>query len=98
MDLEDNKKPISDREKWDLLTRQERLGEILLKRNKITLQQLEELMNEQNKTKKPLGELILEKRWMSQGEILEALDWQHQTDQVIIESLKELKLKPEDPC
>ena len=96
MTTDDPKQPISDREKWDLLTRQERLGEILLKRNKITLQQLEQLIAEQDKTNKPLGELILEKGWMSQSDILAALDWQHQTDQVIIESLKELKFKPDE--
>lgn len=96
MSLEESKKPISDKEKWDLLTRQERLGEILLKRNKITLQQLEKLMEEQSLSGKPLGQIILENGWMSQSEILAALDWQHQTDQVIIESLKELKFKPDD--
>jgi len=82
--------PLSDEEKWDVLTRPEKLGEILLKQGKLTLVQLEELIAQQEKSGMPLGELILSKGIMSRADLLTALDWQHKTDQVIIDSLTEM--------
>ena len=81
---------LSDEEKWDILTRPEKLGEILLKQGKLTLSQLEDLIKQQEQSGMPLGELILSKGIMSRGDLLTALDWQHKTDQVIIDSLTEL--------
>jgi hypothetical protein len=81
---------LSDEEKWDILTRPEKLGEILLKQGKLTLSQLEDLIKQQEHSGMPLGELILTKGIMSRGDLLTALDWQHKTDQVIIDSLTEL--------
>ena len=78
----------------DILTRPEKLGEILLKHGKITVHQLEELIKEQETSGKPLGELILSKGLMSRSELLTALDWQHKADKVIIDSLTELINKP----
>ncbi len=85
---------LSEEEKWDILTRPEKLGEILLKHGKITVIQLEELIKEQETSGKPLGELILSKGLMSRSELLTALDWQHKADKVIIDSLTELINKP----
>lgn len=85
---------LSEEEKWDILTRPEKLGEILLKHGKITVHQLEELIKEQETSGKPLGELILSKGLMSRSELLTALDWQHKADKVIIDSLTELINKP----
>lgn len=85
---------LSEEEKWDILTRPEKLGEILLKHGKITVIQLEELIKEQETSGKPLGELILSKGLMSRTELLTALDWQHKADKVIIDSLTELINKP----
>jgi general secretion pathway protein E len=81
---------LSDEEKWDILTRPEKLGEILLKQGKLTLSQLEDLIKQQEHSGMPLGELILSKGIMSRSDLLTALDWQHKTDQVIIDSLTEL--------
>jgi len=81
---------LSDEEKWDILTRPEKLGEILLKQGKLTLTQLEDIINQQEHSGIPLGELILSKGIMSRTDLLTALDWQHKTDQVIIDSLTEL--------
>ncbi len=87
----DNKStPLTDEEKWEIITRPEKLGEVLLKRGKITLAQLEELIHQQESSGMPLGELILAKGIMSRGELLIALDWLHRTDQVIIDSLTEM--------
>jgi general secretion pathway protein E len=81
---------LSDEDKWDILTRPEKLGEILLKQGKLTLGQLEELIHQQETSGMPLGELILSKGVMSRADVLTALDWQHKTDQVIIDSLTEM--------
>jgi hypothetical protein len=85
-----NPEQMSDDQKWELLTRSEKLGEVLLKRGKLTLQQLEELIKEQERTESPMGELILAKGWMTRQELLSALDLQHKTDQAIIDSLTEM--------
>jgi type IV pilus assembly protein PilB len=91
--MTDDKNAISDEDKWNLLTRRERLGEILLKHGKITLKQLGELMQEQEKSGKHIGELILLKGIMTREEILEALNWQNRSDLVSLESVIELKEK-----
>ena len=90
MGKEDLARLISDEEKWDIITRPEKLGEILLKQGKLTLAQLEDLIKQQEASGMPLGELILSKGIMSRADVLTALDWQHKTDQVIIDSLTEL--------
>jgi hypothetical protein len=90
MDPEIKHMPLTDEEKWDILTRPEKLGEILLKQGKLTLAQLEDLIAQQEKSGMPLGELILSRGIMSRADLLIALDWQHKTDQVIIDSLTEM--------
>lgn len=89
-DKEKHHAPISDEDKWELLTRPEKLGELLLKHGMITLAQLEELIKEQESSGMPFGELVLSKGIMSRQDLLTALDWQHKSDQVIIDSLTEL--------
>ncbi|HEY9731882.1 MAG TPA: hypothetical protein V6C89_08220 [Drouetiella sp.] len=89
-DPEKQHSPISDEDKWELLTRPEKLGELLLKHGMITLAQLEELIKEQEASGMPFGELVLSKGIMSRQDLLTALDWQHKSDQVIIDSLTEL--------
>jgi hypothetical protein len=81
---------ITDEEKWEVLTRPEKLGELLLKHGKLTLAQLEELIKEQENSGMPFGELVLSKGIMTRSDLLTALDWQHKSDQVIIDSLTEL--------
>jgi|SRR5271154_3541054 len=81
---------ISDEEKWEVLTRPEKLGELLLKHGKLTLTQLEDLIKEQEHSGMPFGELVLSKGIMTRSDLLKALDWQHKSDQVIIDSLTEL--------
>lgn len=90
MDEKVDYRPLTDEEKWDLLTRPEKLGEILLKQGKLSLVQLEDLITQQEKSGMPMGELILSKGIMSRADVLKALDWQHKTDQVIIDSLTEM--------
>jgi len=90
MNIDPKELSLSDEEKWDILTRPEKLGEILLKQGKLTLIQLEELIAQQETSGMPLGELILTKGIMSRADVLTALDWQHRQDQVIIDSLTEM--------
>jgi hypothetical protein len=85
-----NTENMTEDQKWELLTRPEKLGEVLLKMGKISLQQLEDLIKEQASSEEPLGELILSKGLMTRQELLEALDLQHKTDQAIIDSLTEM--------
>jgi hypothetical protein len=98
-DDETLKHSISDEDKWELLTRPEKLGEILLKHGKISLAQLEDLVKEQEVSGMPFGELVVSKGIMSRQDLFTALDWQHRSDQVIIDSLTELinKQKKEGP-
>ncbi|MBZ0189511.1 MAG: hypothetical protein K8F91_24910 [Candidatus Obscuribacterales bacterium] len=55
---------------------------------------MEDLINEQEQSARPLGELLLAKGLMSRSELLTALDWQHKADKVIIDSLTELINNP----
>ena len=91
MEDSNSKKSLSEDEIWELLTRHERLGEILLKNNKITLDVLEDLIIEQQKSHRPLGEIILEKRIMTQADIMAALTLQQKSDMVINETYRKLK-------
>jgi type IV pilus assembly protein PilB len=89
--------PEDDEEKWQLLTRHEKLGEVLLKHGKITLKQLDEIMQELGDSDRHFGDVVVSKGIMSRSELLEALEWQHKSDKVGLESMIELKekLKPE---
>jgi len=93
MDSSDIAKAGSDEEKWQALTRHEKLGEVLLKLGKLNLQQLQDLIDEHADSDKHLGELIVAKGLMSKEEILQALEWQHQADKVSNDAVKELKDK-----
>ena len=90
----ENQINLSYEDKWDILTRPEHLGEILLKHGKLTVSQLEEIIKDQETSGRPLGELILARGLMSRSELLTALDWQHKADRVIIDSLTELINSP----
>jgi hypothetical protein len=98
MDTDPKEISLSDEDKWDILTRPEKLGEILLKQGKLTLVQLEELIAQQETSGMPLGELILTKGIMSRPDVLTALDWQHRQDQVIIDSLTEMINQQKKPA
>jgi hypothetical protein len=85
--------PHNDDEKWQLLTRHEKIGEVLLKHGKITLKQFDELMQELGESDRHFGDLVVSKGLMTRAELLEALELQHRADKVGIESMIELKEK-----
>jgi len=93
MTTEENPNPQTDEEKWQVLSRHEMLGEILLKLGKLHLHQLEELVAEQSKSGQTLGELLVSKGIMSRAEVKEALELQQQADKVASDSVKELSEK-----
>ena len=85
--------PKTDEEKWKLLARHERLGEILLKLGKLNLKQLDDLMKEQVGSDEQLGELIVKKGLMSKEELHQAFELQTKSDKEFAESVHELKEK-----
>lgn len=81
----------NDEEKWQFLVRHERLGELLLKSGKISIQQLEGLLQQQSETGKHLGEMIVEQNLLSLDEIVNGLHLQEQSDYKSTEAINELK-------
>jgi hypothetical protein len=86
----------SDEEKWQFLTRHEKLGEVLVRQNKLTLDQLEQLIEEQRESGKHMGQLVVSKGFLSVDDILFALNQQHISDKVSLESIIELQTKQKD--
>ena len=83
----------SDHEKergnWERLTRVERLGEMLVRRQVLKLSELTELIEEQHLTPyKKLGELAVEKGFISQAELMTFLMAQFKESQAVDESLR----------
>ena len=87
---------MPDDAKWQMLTRHEKLGEVLLKLGKISLSQLTELMKELGDTDRHFGDLVVAKGIMSRAELLEALELQHQADRVSLQSVMELQDKQKE--
>lgn len=82
---------VKDAKSWEAISRVERIGEILVKANALKLSQLTDLIEEQaNQPGKKLGELAVEKGYITQGELIDYLLTQMQEQQTIDESLKEL--------
>lgn len=84
----------SDEEKWQFLTRHEKIGEILVRQNRLTLEQLEQLIDEQNRhAGMHMGQLIVSRGFLTLDDILQALNQQHIADKVSLESIIELQSK-----
>jgi len=67
------------------------LGQILLEKGLITVEQLEEALTEQARTKKFLGEILIEKNFVTKEQILEALTEQKKANFVKLSSFKGIK-------
>lgn len=83
----------TDEEKWVFLTRHEKLGEILVRQRLMTLEQLEQLLKEQESTGLHIGQLVVARGIASLDDILSALNQQHISDKVSLESIIELQSK-----
>jgi hypothetical protein len=79
-----------EQDNWEKLTRVERLGEMLVRIHALKLSQLTELMQEQERTGKRLGELAVEKGFITQDELVDYLIAQIRGSQVVDDSLREL--------
>ncbi|MFN8673592.1 MAG: hypothetical protein U0457_16085 [Candidatus Sericytochromatia bacterium] len=88
---------MTDEEKWQRLSQNERLGEVLLKRGSLRLSQLTEAIEFQNKNPNiHLGQLLVEKGIVTEKDINEALDWQKNQNQVVKEAIEEAKNPKKD--
>ncbi|MFN8575256.1 MAG: hypothetical protein U0354_00215 [Candidatus Sericytochromatia bacterium] len=85
---------MTNEEKWERLLQHERLGEILIKRKVLRLSELTEAMAQQAKNpSKHLGQVLMEQGLISEHELEQALDWQEKQNEVVSETLKEIKQK-----
>ncbi|MBC7474984.1 MAG: hypothetical protein H7263_11880 [Candidatus Sericytochromatia bacterium] len=81
----------NETDKWEKLTRVEKLGELLVKFNVLKLSQLTELIDEQRKDpSKKLGELAVAKGLITKEDLIKYLEIQIQEGKVVDNSLKEL--------
>lgn len=81
----------SDEQKWQYLSRHERLGEVLVKGGQLTVEQLEQLLADQKQSKQHIGQLIIEKNLLSVDQILQALEKQYLNDKISLQSIADLK-------
>ncbi|PIQ27395.1 hypothetical protein COW36_22605 [bacterium (Candidatus Blackallbacteria) CG17_big_fil_post_rev_8_21_14_2_50_48_46] len=78
---------------WKHLTQVERLGEVLLRDGKLKLKQFAALMEDQlAMPEKRIGDLAVEKGYISQDELLDSLLRQIHVSRVVEASAKELAL------
>jgi len=84
----DNKINIED---WGKLVTHPRLGEILLQRKKIIISQLEICLKEQLSANIPLGEILVKYNFISKNDLIELLELQTEIDNILAESIKEIK-------
>lgn len=83
---------MTNDEKWERLSQHERLGEVLIKKRVLRLSQLTEAIEKQARTPgKHLGELLIEEGIISNFELEEALEWQEKQNEVLNETIKEIK-------
>lgn len=79
-----------------------RLGEILVLAEKITTSQLDEVLKEQKQNGKKLGELLIEKKYVSEMDIIHAIEQQTGIKEVDLNNVKydkkALKMVPQNLC
>ncbi|OGI17724.1 MAG: hypothetical protein A2287_06105 [Candidatus Melainabacteria bacterium RIFOXYA12_FULL_32_12] len=78
-------------ENWDKLLRHPRIGEILVQHKKITIHQLEKALKEQGLLKIPVGQILLQMKFITKDELLELLELQIGISKMLNESFDELK-------
>lgn len=81
---------------WEDLVKHPRIGEVLLQRKKITISQLDESMLQQSKTNLPLGEILVNNNFITKDDLIEQLDLQNTIDNILLESINELKSSAEN--
>lgn len=83
---------MTSEKKWEILTRTDKLGEILVRQGQLKLQQLVSCL-EQQETDSPemlLGEIIVEKNFLDEETIKNALDKQKKENETILKTIDEI--------
>jgi hypothetical protein len=83
----------SDEQKWIFLSRHERLGEVLVKKGHLSVEQLEQLLAEQKGGSQHIGQIIIDRGLLSIDEILAALEQQYLNDKISLQAIADLKSK-----
>jgi hypothetical protein len=81
---------------WEELARHPRLGEILLQRKKITINQLGEALEIQKNQGVPIGEALISLNFISKDDLMEQLELQSSIGKILTESFDEIKKLKED--
>lgn len=82
---------MTNEKKWEILTRHEKIGEVLLKTKGINLSQLIEAMEEQDHSpEKLLGEILVEKKFIDNNQLRKAMGFQQNQVKVIMNTIQEL--------
>jgi hypothetical protein len=92
----ESKEAWTDEQKWSYLVRHERLGELLVRQGKLTLGQLETVLNAQEGSQKHLGEIIVEHKILTLDEIVAALDKQKRIGETSEQTIQQLKSKDKE--
>lgn len=86
-----------DSDRWEKLTRVDKLGELLVRLNVLKLSQLTDLLEEQRKDPSlKIGEMAVSKGLISKDELVKYLELQVNEGKVVDESLKEMGLMTND--
>ncbi len=86
-----------DTDRWEKLTRVDKLGELLVRLNVLKLSQLTDLLEEQRSDSSlRIGELAIAKGLITKDELIKYLEIQINEGKVVDESLKELGLMTND--
>lgn len=95
---EKNHESWTDDQKWAYLVRHERLGELLVRQGKLTLGQLTMALDEQAKSQGTihLGQIIIDKKFLSLDEIVAALDKQKQISRTSVDTIQKLKIRDKE--
>lgn len=83
---------MTNQQKWENLTRHDKLGEILIRQKKINLAQLIDVINTQeNKSpEKLLGEIFVETGYINRQDLKIAIDTQQKQIQTLLKTIQEL--------
>lgn len=82
---------MTNEKKWENLTRYDKLGEILIRQGKLSLNDLICGMEEQNSSpEKLLGDIFLEKEYVTEDELQTAVRTQEKQSETLVEIINEI--------
>jgi hypothetical protein len=83
---------MTNKQKWENITRHDKLGEILIRQGKLNLLQLMEAIEEQekNRPEQLLGEVLVEKGLITRPDLRNAMEDQQVQIQTLMKTIQEL--------